>query len=344
MNLFLIDIKKGIGRRKKDIRLVSMVWMLVLFFVTGILLYQEYGSKYAIESNKRIFGDWAINEIINNQEKQLQLLPGFAYFDYYGTLVTNLKVRIDAESDIDGMVGYVDANLEKLGYLKCSEGRLPASAGEIAVTPSELQDLGLKYELDQKVTLECLDSESQKWVSKEFTLVGILKDQMSIWSTSYTPKILISPQDGEMMKKDAVLSYFYHLSEQYDIEKFTEIYLINIGRVCSDANREGRLIENSNLYSDVLLNNKTVYITLLILILGAGIAAILFVQTMYIRRRRSFYYCIRTLGASRFQMIMEIIYENVLISVKNALIGIGVAIAICLGSFAVIYLREDINL
>ncbi|MGN0480285.1 MAG: hypothetical protein ACI4EV_01800 [Lachnospiraceae bacterium] len=338
MNLYLADVKKGIKRRKKDLKLLYAVWFAVIFFVTVTLIYQEYSDKYKFESDKRNYGDWVASEVINDKDNQLQLVKGFSYFDYYGTVVSGINLRKANGDTVSGTVGFVDENLIKLGYLEAYEGRLPQKSGEIAMESTMLQDFGLSYQIGQSVKLKYNGQEC------EFVLTGIIKRRMPNWDADNMPNILISQEDGIKYRGNTIVTYFYHLDKEYAYKNFYEYYYPHICKVVETGVKEDRIRSNTYLGASELFGSRWIYTALIIMLVGAGMAAVSFVQAMYIRKRRSYYYCMRTIGVTRMQMSTGILLENFGVAVPGFIAGFVAAVAVGAGAMVVIYINQGINL
>lgn len=118
-------------------------------------------------------------------------------------------VYVTAEvADTDSYVGYYDAIGEKHMYRTVLEGRMPRSAGEIAIEQTILlaMDLDRQWQPGDTVELSLLPIDGAE-ETRTFTLVGILTDQstqLDISNEIHTseeyikkfPRLLVSPEES----------------------------------------------------------------------------------------------------------------------------------------------------
>ena len=311
MFYFHKDIIKSMKRRLVEVRLLAVITMLSVMFITTSLIFQVNSERYLFEVNRLSYGDWVIAETIEDIDKYKQVFTCHSYFEEWGTAVCGLEVVDGASNSVLAEIGYIDDNLAEIGHVKLKEGRMPIGQGEIVAVSSVLVSLGYSLELGQKITLYVKGNAGEP-VVKEYELVGVLDNSMSNWCVSGDmPSVIISKAEADTFNYKAKFRYFYKLKEEYKDIDTKEFYDNLVGNNSVSEDGMWSVSYNHYLYSTSFWGEPKLYIWVECMLLLSGMAALSFCMITYIQSRKKYYYCLRVIGMSKMQMKLVILMENV---------------------------------
>lgn len=294
-------MKKSIRRRKKETRKVVLISFLACFFLSGILVYQDNMNSYLKEKNKTVYGDWLF--MTKSEAEELEKYP---YIDGTSRAYVAGSIYLDGGKENSNFsVGYLDEKLREKGHIRLYEGEFPTQSDEIAMELNVLSRLGYSYDLGQKITLNVKeDEESERLVKKEYTLVGTLKSFTGFWiNGNLLPSALVSKQGYQEFGMKGTCLTYYHLRSGYESDDFSsvpnEIY----------QSMKIQVFYNSLLYGSNVWGSEILYRTILIIVMIAAMAALVYILNSYLGPRKREYFKLRGIGADKLQ-IRHIIFAE----------------------------------
>ena len=325
MFLFFKDTIRGMGRRRKEIRLLVAVEFAVIAFISAALLFQENSERFNFENGRNYYGDWVIAEVITNEQIGPQL-TNHSYFDSCGTVKSGIKISGKNGKQIGSAVGTMDDTFLEIGKITLREGRFPEKDDEIAMEASLLMELGLPLDTGQEITLEIVHDDGSS-ESRSFLLVGVMKKSAGLWCIgSVMPMAVITEEAIKQIDFTPVSIYCYRLSKTYkDVDTF-ELYE-NLAEKYTDLQSDGwNLAYNEYLYATSFWGTPEFYNFLKKLVLIMGIAALSFLLAAYIQKRKRYYYNLRVIGITRLKVKQTILWESLCFGVLGGSLALAAAI------------------
>ncbi len=323
MFLYMKDIVKGMRRRKKELWLLVMVEFAAVLFVMVALLFQHNAEKYTLESNRYVYGDWCVAEVIHGGGVQSRQLEKHPYFGGYGTVVSGLPI-VDAKGNgYDYNIGWVDDTMLEIGHIALREGRFPENEHEIVMETGVLAELGYSFEPGQQITLFVWEDAFQNGRMETFELVGILKGSLAFWNVGgYMPCALVTKDVLDSAWFLPEITYCYYLEEQYAKADTEELY-INLQELHSEEKRTGwQLFYNSNRYTASFWGGTELYRSVESMVMVVGMAAMSFLLAVYIQKRKQYYYNLRIIGMSKVRVRLVTLWELLCACVPGVVLGI----------------------
>lgn len=332
--------KTGMKRRKKEIRNMRGMAMLSVIFLTLTLLFSENMKAYQQEINFHYYGEWfmcqpdGLVEISNAYLKKAgRIFVGSKLF-CLGNEKENgrdrVKVDLRAMGDIDtgAFLGAVDSEAVRMGNIRLYEGKIPEREDEIAMELSVLQAFGYNYDIGQTVSVYLTgegdgedgqsDDEETELYRMDFRLVGTIKSYTAHWSCGDNmPGAIVSAAAYKKIDMPKRSYTFLQLKEQYeevDTLLLKEGIFEALNRELEAARIEGEADDlgycyNEFAYADSFWNNQIMYRNMLLLLMVTGAAALAYLMSSYLSRRRVFYYKLRGIGATAMQIRKMALYE-----------------------------------
>lgn len=169
--------------RKKQYTLMIIGISLAMVFSSGVLFFLFCMSESLTELSRKTYG--CQNGIILSAEQSLldeaindNIFDDYALVQVIGYIYTN-----SGTEEKGALVAKYDEKAQKLAYCIADVGRLPESAGEIAVENDALTRMRISAEVGDKITLNYKiqngDGFLPREIKKTYTLVGILRDKRS---------------------------------------------------------------------------------------------------------------------------------------------------------------------
>lgn len=353
--------KRGMRRRKKEVRHMKIMTGLTVLFLAVTFLFQDNMNQYQMEMNYHNYGEWfmrqparASQEEMPYQEKCGEIWSGCTI---YKSLPEDQKRDLeinpsDTERYTGKILGTLDDGIVEAGHIRLYEGKMPEQENEIAMELNVLQALGYDYELGQEIsfylaeeedtTKLILNNQKMKLHQLSFTLVGTIKNYTSIWNEGEVlPGAVISEEVFAKLRGRKEGYVFSRIREEYagdDVCIFAnELQESSLKKLAADGinwSEEGYSF-NENAYSNPFWSNRTMYrnMTLVLVLLGMSIMA--YLMSSYLAKRRKYYYQLREIGASVFQIWRMAGYEcigsTVWTSLATLLLSYGVSIVIVFG-------------
>jgi len=328
----------GMKRRKKEVRNMKMMAMLSVIFLSMTLLFSENMKSYQQEMNFHAYGEWFFCQPDGMED------VSHSYLEKAGTIqigsriyrVTDGKepkeiaVSAEMEFDVDtgAMLGTMDNKTKEMGNIALHEGRMPEKEDEIAMELNALQALGCDYELGQKIsfylareenwTEKKLNEEKMPLYRVDFTLVGTIKNYTARWVCGQNlPGVLVSREAYQKMEMPKKSYSFFQIKKEYqevDAQSLQKGILAGLERKFQKENvnvtpAEAGYSYNSFAYENVFWENKVFYRNILIFLMVTGAACLAYLMSAYLSKRRAFYYKLRSIGATAWQIRGMAFYE-----------------------------------
>ncbi len=320
MKVFLKDIIKSMKRRKKEMRLMLVIVFIATFFMNGIVLFQKNAETYTFEYNKKVYGEWSIAEVYED-ETTANVLSKYAYFDSYGTCLSGLDLYNSQGLSAGAKLGYMDEEFIRIGHIELSAGEFPQNNDEIVLDSSTLVELGYTRELGQNIEVKFKD-EKGGFISKTYKLVGIMKTNTCNWTIgNEMPRGILTKEEIESIDFDGTISYCYHMAKEYEKADIKEIKEKLYKAHRPSAKYGERFVYNAPLYNVALWGSAEIYSIIEVMTLLAGVIAMSFLMISYIQKRKRYYYNYRTIGMSKAQVRCMILIESGYIFLPTQLVA-----------------------
>ncbi len=358
--------RKGLRRRRKEVRRLSFMMGLAVFLTAFVLLFQDNINAYVMQNNYRDYGRWLFRAEEGAQPDSPYLDWESVYIGGYIQLLHDLTpVEIGSEEEgetpeakepeerifvpVDQnsretqiLIGSLGADFAEENGIGLYEGRLPENAGEIAMELGALQQLGLSYELGQEVSFYLAEpelipasgpDEADQLVMNRvrFTLCGTLERYTARWNEgSALPGALISREayDGLVMDKEAY--DFGMLKPEFtkgDVWRFAEELIGEIKTSEKQKVEAGSLVANEAAYYNPFWGDPALYRGMIGILLILCISLVTYLISSYLTKRRKFFLRLREIGASSGEVWKMAAYECALGAFPGILAGIAAAFA-----------------
>lgn len=319
MGIRFAMLYRGLRRRKREMRYVSIAAFTAVLFMSAITLLQTVMDRYLMETNYQNYGDWAISAVRDYENPGILFSElKHPYLKTQGVCKTGAELLDQNNAPSGVLCGTVDEALREFGNLTLYEGRFPAAEDEIAMDLSALSAMGLRYELGQNVRIAVFaDGEVRE---KEFLLTGSMRSFAKTWKQQGgypLPGCILTEEGLKSVCKPAYATYFYQLDRRYenlDMEEFAAAFLL------PDHLRT----YNSYVYENRVWGSGDMFRAVKLLLTCMGALCVGYLMASYVSGRRMWYYKLRALGADRTQVKGMIVLEAAYGVVPGALLGMAI--------------------
>lgn len=372
--------RKGLARRRKEVRWLRSMMALAVFLTAFVLLFQDNINEYVMQNNYRDYGRWLFR-VDEGEELQSPYLLWDSV--YVGGEIQRLKAltedvieigdsgepapksvlsEFDPENPAEQLVIPEKENSRQTGlkigalsesfagenYIGLYEGRLPEAPDEIAMELNALQELGLSYELGQKVSFYIAEPVDHSGAGADedvmltlnlfsFTLCGTLDRYTGRWNGgSDLANALISEDAYHGIVMDKKAYFFGKLRPEYsgnDVWIFAEELIAETtGETEEQAPAEDQrnLIANRGAYYNPFWGDPTLYRNMIVVLLVLSVCLVAYLMTAYLSKRRKFFLRLREIGASTGEVWKMAAYECVLGVLPAATAALVIAYAVSL--------------
>lgn len=350
--------RRGMRRRKKEVRHMKIMTGLTVFFLAVTLLFQDNMNRYQMEMNYNNYGEWFMRQPaeVHQEEAPYQERCGeiWSGSTVYKSLPQDQEEEIeidpsDTERYTGRILGTMDEGIIEAGHISLYEGKMPEKENEITMELNALQALGCDYDLGQEISFYLpekenvvdliLEDQKMKLHRKTFTLVGTIKGYSNVWNGGEVlPGIIISETAFEKLDTEKKGYIFQKIRKEYagnDICKFAnkllESTITKLDDNATDWSDMGYSF-NENAYSNPFWSNRVMYRNMTIVLLLLGISIMAYLMSSYLSKRRKFYYQLREIGASVYQIGRMAGYECIWSTMWTAaavlLVSYGVSVVI----------------
>lgn len=313
----------GFRRRKKEILRTCIATFLAVFFIGGVLLFQENMYQWQMAENRKQFGDWFVLE----GYAQTKGLVGHEYLKEAVAAKNYVRMYNDKWEYTNGTVGWMSTEFMEQGNVRLADGRLPEADNEIVCDYNTLTKLGYTAELGQEIHFNYYN-EDKKSSTKEpersasFILTGVLENFADVWNGSrHVPGALLSEDGCKKLDAAGYMVYIYQLKDNVRLDDYQPLY-----EEMSGYNSK-RVYFNTNLYDFKPWGPTAIYNYIYLLVMVIGIAALTYQIISYQHSRTEHYRKMYYLGTSRGTIWQSRFLENVLILVPSGLLGVAGAFA-----------------
>lgn len=223
----------NLKHRKKQYTLLIIGIILSMVFSSGFVFFVSSAVTSAIETHNYLYGkqeNIMVNTIKNETTEELLDSNGITYG--YAHVVGKIAAE-EGEITAGTYVGWLDSEAKEIYYQSISEGRMPEKENEIAIEKSALRRLNVDYKLNDKICFDFYiknaDTEKEKAIKKEYTLVGILNDKRSnIENQTYSSDIdipaafVVDNTQVELGGKEALHLFLLEVPEGF-MHKYIEL-------------------------------------------------------------------------------------------------------------------------
>lgn len=215
----------NLRKRKKQYILIIVGIVLAMVFSMSIIFFAACMSSSLEELSRNNYGNQ--DAILFDVEKvDLGEAVAKGLITEYGAAeIIAYGYSPGAKAENGMSIAKYDETAKRLSYMSAAQGRLPESAGEIAVESDALLRLGLEAQVGDEITLSVKTPDGDEYLPEEtqktYTLVGILRDKRSSYEYFRTEKYPYFPaaavSDEEIIqaggKADRVVYFNYPRSE-----------------------------------------------------------------------------------------------------------------------------------
>lgn len=306
MSIFLKMVRKGLKRRKKEMRYVSVVTFIAVLFMSSITMFQNIMDRYLMETNYQNYGDWVLSAVKDYQDPGVLFSEiSHPYLAASGVCRTG-EMLLDKKNEKSGVsLGTVDNSVREFGNISLYEGRFPEAEDEIAMDLSSLSVLGYSYDLGQSIRVAVQKEEGI--FEKEFRLVGTVKSFAENWKHLggyYLPNGIVTEEGMKTVCEPLYATYFYQLDRKYEdlnMEEFTTAFM-----------KPGFMrMYNSYVYENRIWGSREMFQAVEFILIFIGALAVGYLMMSYVSQRRKWYYQLRCTGADQAQIRMMILTETV---------------------------------
>lgn len=312
---------RGMWHRKKEVAGVCIATMLASFFITCILLFQENMYQWQVAENFMRFGSWFV---MQSSGEPYNTLKDSIYLDepveagVYGTIYNRNwdKAR--------GCIGYMTPEFMEQANIELDKGRLPENENEIACDWTTLAKLGYNGQLGQEIVIKYYQNDNKSREDPErqavYTLCGVFGDYSDVWEYGkYIPCGVITKEACEQLDSKESKVWLYSLKNTVRNKDYNSIYNELQDNITS------KIFYNTSVYDFEAWGPKDIYNYIYILVMIIGVASLTYQVIGYQHGRNRFYKRIQLIGASKKQVHMMRLVENVTILVAAGVLGSFIA-------------------
>ena len=310
----------GLMRRKKDIVRACLATFFAIFFISGLLLFQENMYQWQMVKNRKQFGDWFA---IENFQQTTALKDN----EYLTPAVTAGKYALiydDKWNTTRINIGYMTPEFIDKGNIRIAKGSMPKEDNEIACDYNTLSRLGYTSELGQEITINYYYNDKKSTGQKKqakFILSGVMENFTDSWSVMrYVPGALLTEHGSSKLSANCDMVYMYGLKDHIRTNDYKPIF-----EKLSSYNSK-KINYNADVYEFEPWGPKNIYNYIYFLVMTIGIAALTYQIISYQYSRKTHYQKLYRLGATRRTVIGCRSMENLIILIPTGLIGIITAV------------------
>lgn len=345
----------NLRKRKKQYALMCIGIILAMVFSSGTLFFLSCMRESTQEIFYRRYGKENIL-LMNSQSLDMESEAIQGYIQSSGEAHITGYGYLSEEERNDGVaIGWLDEAAAALAYPVVEEGRMPQSAGEIAVERDALARMGLhNKKVGDTMTLQVQIPDGTQYLDKSekitYTLVGILSDKrrnLSVLSLSgqaelfrlYLPAAYVledtqpSPGGREATTCYATVNYVTEdgFSVFYD-------YLLSQNATAQYYGVTSNFMGRSNSEEAQVTNTTALAAVLAVVLTVVSCLGIVNAFQTNLRQRRTQIGLLRAVGATKRQIIQLYGREAFLLSLICAPVSIAISY---FGSYLIIRLLGD---
>ena len=343
-NMFSLALQ-GLLRKKQQTILVVSILTISFAFAVMMISYTSSIVKTNEEYRYDTYGEW-YGCIALGQDGDIEYIESTSWGENVGALVNYGYLMTKSQSREQGAAylttsyffGAFDDGFTDVGRVSMLEGRLPEEDNEIALTTNLLIYLGYyDYEIGDTIRINVgygAETEiADNYLTKSFILTGVIADYTQIWSVDNVNMISaiitsdaaedIFEQEKEtfsIVVPDPVTSYFFTVKEGFEDVIAGEVRDYLSESRDSSVSRVYKYMEtNTSAYVD---NGETDYNTVYVIIIFViALIAVILVYVLQMQSQIQKIVRMRSLGATRSQLFVLIVFETLLVCLPSILLG-----------------------
>ncbi len=327
-------------RRRKQIYRITIMAFLISVFVCASILYHSQMSAYQRQADYKNYGKWFLCS------EKGGIAPSHPYLEQAGDAISGIGIY-DEQEETGYYAGWLSKDVCDMGNIVMYEGRMPEKPDEIAMELSVLERLGYSYELGQKITLTYgkyydvakrrAKHKSQEYSNHTYTLVGTIQNYTARWSCGgYMPNAILNEAGIGDLDCEYKTYTFQSLKPEYKNIDANEFYNALLEKYSSESSGDIIMFYNSFVYEHEIWGSKEVGRNILYVIVIMGSCAMVYLIASYQKKRRGFYYRLRCIGASKWQIHKMAVYEMLITVLPAGILGIILSYAVCMGIIVII--------
>lgn len=324
----LVLTVQGLRRKRRSSLLLLAV--LALSFSFAVISLTVSGSIRQTNENYRYdtYGVW-YGCIPDGRQEDPASLDRVDGVDKVGSTTVFGKVNSPTGS---ANIGIADENFLEMGRIDLQEGRFPEAETEIAMEADLLSALGYAYTLGQEIELPVQFTVlgSPCYIVQTYTLCGVIREYTNLWSASCNVcSALLTPRAAELLMAAAAESLN---ATQLTPDSPTTAYFFTVGsenreealQAIRDYLRGRSLITNTAvLQSDRDAEYSAFYTGM---ILAVALLSVICIYGIQLRDQAQQYAIFRSIGITRRQLIVMLLYETLCLCIPAILLGVLVGI------------------
>lgn len=331
--------KRSLKRRWREFVRACVATFLAVFFVTGVLLFQDNMYKWQMASNKERYGDWLILE--TNTQRPNPAIEKHPLLESYSHAESAVKLY-DQDWDLyNAYAGYMSPEFIEQSYIDVEQGRMPEQYNEIAIDWNTLLKMGISPEVGQKIILRYYEGNDENYYmnkkEEQFILVGIMESYTDVWKKGkYLPGVLVCEERFKAFDCSAQSVYIHKFED--DIK--TDDYRIIFDSIMEES--KSTAAYNDYLYDYRPWGTESVYNYMYIVVMVIGIAAIIYQLISYKNSRKKAYAILMNMGAEKQQISTITLMETALILVISG--AVGIVSAAVVGKVICLFIELEIGI
>ncbi len=348
---------KGTVRRRRQSGLMILILTISIAFAVIMMSYSSSILKTNSENRLDTYGEW-YGAIAISLDSDMEYLESTEWIDNIGETVSYADISV-GNSRPGYYIGTVDEEFVEMGRITTLTGRLPESAGEIAVESDVLNSLGYTSELGQDITINInfefsggTDGVHTLTVVETYKLVGVVKEYTDIWDTSInkiwgTGGLSSNVLNSLIITEDSVTQLLADAEEigetlygsiTFD-EPYTGLYFtVQSGAEETAKTQLSRYLASSRASAGSNYGSKIVSInslstedngeasfntTYIILILAVTLLATIIVYVLQMPAEIRRIVIMRSIGGTKSQLRILNLVETIMLSVPAIVLGIA---------------------
>lgn len=317
--------------------IVSAIFLVVMLLVSGYLerteIRRELHSYYDIDGAFDV-------EYRNVDSDTISFIKSSETVDCVGKIRCIGKIETGEFSATVG--GFLDEETESLAHYPISEGRLPESKGEIAITRDVLNEISPLSEVGDDITLDILTYKSNENKSFDYKIVGIFEDfnratfEDPINGYDFCdPRIILSKDETDIFPEGYTnLMFQFKNGEKMALSSDDELYAPenDLTHECfvRGYSRSGtgrahgiQIIAMSNDEDNIETSSKLKMVEL-ITVFGIIISIISMISSLIVvlQNRSHSFYLMRCVGYSKLRIIRLLFIEMSIFFICSTVLGV----------------------
>lgn len=305
--MFWRMVIRSMVRRRRELRFVSLVTFIAVFFLSAVSVFQNVMNRYVTESNYDTYGEWVLSSVEDLRDTEIPFRDiDHPYLSERGVCSSGWGI-LDENEELSGIcLGTMDENGLEIGNITLYEGHMPELADEIVMDLPTLAALGYSYDLGQEIPVTVLDGSGQQQ-SQTFRLVGTMKSFSENWvsEAGYSlPGGLVTGEGLEALGGTAFNTYFYQLDRKYeniDVYEFAAPF----------QHGDGLCEFNANAYGNRVWGSEVMFLAVQAVLILIAASASGYLLLSYEAERRRWHYQYRMIGAERAQIRTMVLIEGI---------------------------------